>query len=131
MTKGTEKNKKKWRNDLLFIGGLLFLLLAIGCGMFFLRGEGDAVTVAIDGALYGTYPLGVDVTVDIPLKAGESNRLVIQDGEAHMENANCPDGICAQHKPISRMGESIVCLPHRVVITVVGAADASDPDIVV
>ena len=44
--------------------------------------------------------------------------------------ASCPDGICAAHKPISREGESIVCLPHRVVITVRTVEDEGGPDIV-
>ena len=48
----------------------------------------------------------------------ELNLLVIKDGKAFVETATCRDGICAAHAPISREGESIVCLPHKVVITV-------------
>ena len=47
-----------------------------------------------------------------------------------MENASCPDGICVSHRPIFRDGESIVCLPNRVVITVVSDGDTASPDIV-
>ena len=48
-----------------------------------------------------------------------------------MEKATCPDGICVSHTPIFRDGESIVCLPQRVVITVVSNNDTDTPDIVV
>jgi len=124
-------NNRKRRNDLIFIAVLVVTVLLIGAGMYFLRGEGDTVTVTVDGVLYGTYSLAADTALDIPTDHGGHNRLVIQDGAAYMEAANCPDGICAAHRPISRNGESIVCLPHRVVVTVITAADGNAPDIVV
>ena len=54
---------------------------------------------------------------------------MIRDGYASVEYADCPDGICAAHKPISRSGESIVCLPHKVVITVRSAENNGSGDI--
>ena len=121
--------KRKRRNDLIFIAVLAVTAMVLGAGMYFLRGAGDTVTVTVDGAHYGTYPLAVDTVVEIATDGGY-NRLVVKDGQAVMETADCPDGICAAHRPISRMGESIVCLPHKVVVTVV-TADSDAPDIVV
>ena len=122
---------RKNRNDVLFIAVLLLIVVLAGAAFFFLRGEGDSVTVSVDGKHYGTYPLHTDLTLSI--RTGESgeeeNLLVIRDGHAYVESATCPDGICAAHKPISREGESIVCLPHRVVITV-RTTDGEEPDII-
>ena len=122
---------RKNRNDVLFIAVLLLIVTLAGAAFFLLRGEGDSVTVTVDGTLYGTYPLHTDLTLSI--RTGESgeeeNLLVIRDGHAYVESATCPDGICAAHKPISREGESIVCLPHRVVITV-HTTDGEEPDII-
>ena len=126
----TPTNNRKRRNDLLFIIVLMVTVMALGAGMYFLRSGGDSVTVTVDGAVYGTYPLAVDPTVDIVTEGGQ-NRLVIREGKAHMEYADCPDGICANHRPISRKGESIVCLPHKVVATVITANPDDGPDIVV
>ena len=128
MTQKTTARKR--RNDLIFIALLLAVVVLAGAGMYFLRGEGDTVTVTVDGALYGTYPLSQDTVVEIATDYGY-NRLVIQDGKAKMETADCPDGICADHRPISRVGESIVCLPHKVVATVFSAEPTDAPDIVV
>jgi len=125
----TQTTKRKYRNDLLFITILVVTVVILGAGMYFLRSGGDTVTVTVDGAAYGTYPLAVDTVVDIPTEEGH-NRLVIRDCKAYMEYADCPDGICAAHRPISRQGESIVCLPHKVVVTVV-TTDDNAPDIVV
>lgn len=121
---------RKRRNDVIFIAVLVTAVLLLGAGMYFLRGEGNTVTVTVDGAPYGTYPLSEDTVVEIATDYGY-NRLVIRDGKAAMEAADCPDGICADHRPISRVGESIVCLPHKVVATVFSAASTDAPDIVV
>ena len=121
---------RKSRNDVLFIAVLLLIVVLAGAAFFFLRGEGDSVTVSVDGKHYGTYPLHTDLTLSIRTGEGgeQQNLLVIRDGKALVESATCPDGICAAHKPISREGESIVCLPHRVVITV-HTTDGEEPDI--
>lgn len=119
------------RNDVLFIAVLLLIVSLAGAAFYLLRGEGDTVSVTVDGELYGTYPLHTDLTLSIRTgeNGEEENLLVIRDGSAHVERASCPDGICAAHKPISRAGESIVCLPHRVVITV-HAGEDKDVDII-
>lgn len=122
-----------FRNDLIFILSLLAAVSLLGLAFFLLRGEGDTVTVTVDGESFGTYPLSEDRTVEILTGEWEVQRnlLIIRDGKAYMAEASCPDGICTAHRPISRRGESIVCLPHRVVVTVRTAKDAPAPDITV
>ena len=113
------KNKKT-RNDLIFIGALLVVLILVGLAFFLLREDGDRVVVTVNGEEYGVYALSEDTVVDIRTGEHEEelNRWVIRSGEAFVERATCPDGICAAHQPISRDGESIVCLPHRVIVMV-------------
>lgn len=100
--------------------------------MFVFRSGGNVVKVTVDGEIYGIYSLSVDVTEDII--SGEDgsglNRLVIRDGKAHIESATCPDGICVDHPPIFKSGESIVCLPNRVVVTAFTDNVEDAPDIV-
>ena len=132
--KPTPQNKKrKLRNDIVLIGTLLAVLVLIGLALWLLRGEGDIVVVEVNGTAYGSYALNIDRTVEIRTGEGgkELNLLVIKDGKAYVETATCPDGICAAHRPIFRRGESIICLPHKVVITVVKAELPDDaPDVV-
>ncbi|MBQ8846674.1 MAG: NusG domain II-containing protein [Lachnospiraceae bacterium] len=130
----TAKNGGRlFRNDVIFIAALLVVVSLCGLCFYLFRGEGDKVVVTVDGTEYGTYSLAEDVRVEIRTGAEdeELNVLVIKDGQAYVENATCPDGICAGHKPISREGESIVCLPHKVVITVYTTEEKDAPDIVV
>ena len=112
------EQKRLWRNDVIFIAALLAVIAVAGACLYFFRGEGNSVTVSIDGTVVATYPLNVDRTEEILTEGGGRNRLIIKDGKAYVESASCPDGICAAHKPIHREGESIVCLPNKVVITV-------------
>ena len=90
------------------------------------------IKVTVDGELYGTYSLSQNITEDI--RTGDDgsglNRLIIKDGKAYVESASCPDGICVSHRPVFRNGESIVCLPNRVVITVITGDTSDAPDIV-
>lgn len=94
------------------------------------RTAGAAVRVTIDGVFYGEYRLSEDQSVSIDEKYGH-NRLVIENGSAYMAEADCPDGYCMEYKPISRGGETIICLPHRLVVEVTGTRDAQQPDVIV
>ena len=76
--------------------------------------------------------LSQDVRVEIRTGEHEQNLnvLVIKDGVAYVESASCPDGICSSHRPISREGESIACLPNRVIINVRAQKADDDFDII-
>lgn len=129
--KTNNSHKRFLRNDLLLIGALLLACALGAVYLFCFRERGDTVTVTVDGKLYGTYALSQDICEDIATDSREgSNRLIIQNGKAYIETASCPDGICVSHAPIFRNGESIICLPNRVVVTVTTAHSTEDPDIV-
>ena len=81
------------------------------------------VEVKIDGEIYGTYPLDEDIRERIESADGGYNILVISDGKASIEKANCPDKICVNHRAIHYSGDSVVCLPHKLTVTVVGGQE--------
>lgn len=120
---------RKYKNDIIFIAAILAVVAIAAVALLLLRGEGSTVTVEVDRQIIGTYSLAIDRVVDIPTDDGEMNRLVIRDGKAFMESATCPDGVCVSHRPISREGETIVCLPHKVVVTVIGGNE-NEPDVI-
>ena len=124
--------KRSVRNDIILILSLLTVAAMIGAYLIFFRGNGDVVKVTVDGKEYGTYSLSENISVDIRTGKNDEqlNRLIIKDGKAHVERATCPDGICAAHSPIYRDGESIVCLPNKVVITVIADNTEDAPDAV-
>ena len=120
---------RKYKNDIIFIAAILAVVAIAAVALLLLRGEGSTVTVEVDRQIIGTYSLAIDRVVDITTDDGEMNRRVIRDGKAFMESATCPDGVCVSHRPISREGETIVCLPHKVVVTVIGGNE-NEPDVI-
>lgn len=111
----------------------LFLLLLIVaaaavtalCLRFAGVSDGAEITVSVDGETYGTYPLFEDRTIEIENTFG-TNRIIIENGSAYMESADCPDKYCMTYKPISKTNENIICLPHRLVVRVSGAESEID-----
>ncbi len=110
---------KTHRNDAILIAVLLLLGGALALFLFVTRQSGGYVSVQADGETIMELPLSEDVwTV---LGEGEhTNTLVIENGRARVVEATCPDRICVSQWPVQYEGESIVCLPHKLVITVKG-----------
>ena len=54
----------------------------------------------------------------------------IADGAVNVVDSDCPGHDCQHTPPISRSGQSIVCLPAQIVITLEGASSDA-PDVVV
>ena len=117
------------KNDIIFVSALFSVILVAVLGMLLFRTSGNTVTVTIDGKMFGEYSLGRNRSIEIKSELG-SNLLVIKDGKAYVESASCPDGICANHRPISYDGESIICLPNKVVIVIDNKQDTDAPDII-
>ena len=112
-----KENIRKRKNDAIFIASLLLLVTALALILLLCAEKGDTVTVTVDKTVYGTYPLGRDAEIPIRSENGY-NLLIIRGGEAFVESASCPDGICVSHRPIGSDGESIICLPNKVVISI-------------
>ena len=117
------------RRDLILI--LAVLLAAAALQLSFMmrdRRGGDgrsarSVSVRVAGEETGRYSLLEDREIVIDTEEGH-NLLTIRGGEATMTEADCPDGYCLAHHAISRPGEIIVCLPHRVVAEII--AESTD-----
>lgn len=100
---------------------LIIVVLSLAfLSLIFLRigsKKGGEVTVYVDGKVETVLPLNEDANYEISTKKGK-NLLCIENKEAFIKEADCPDGICVHHKKISLEGETIVCLPHKVVVEV-------------
>ena len=64
-------------------------------------------------------PLSADTELEIG-EGEKRNLLVISDGEARISEASCPDHVCVKRGRVSFDGQSIVCLPNKVVVSIVG-----------
>ena len=119
----TPDKSRRARNDLILVFSGLAAVLLIALAVFLTR-DGDSVTVTVDGEVYATYALSVDARVEIETAYGR-NVLVLSNGAAYIESADCKDRLCVYHAPISYGGECIICLPHRLTVRI-SSGDAPD-----
>lgn len=108
------------KQDLLLIGTLLAAAILLLVILYVTQGAGDQVVVTINREEYGRYPLSEDDSIPI----GKTNTLEIKNGEAKMTWADCPDKLCVKMPAIKKNGETIICLPNKIVVTIEGKEKA-------
>ena len=121
---------KKRKKDLIFIFSILIFavfLLLIQRVYGNAQGEADLVKITVDQKLYGTYDLNKNQTITIQNDLG-INTIQIQNKDVWMEEADCPDGYCKEQGHISKNKQTIVCLPHKLVVEISDDSEKSEPD---
>lgn len=83
--------------------------------------EDIELLITADGEEYGRYSLSENKTIDI----NGTNVCEILEGKVHMKDADCPDKLCIHQGTIYRQGETIVCLPNKIVLEITGT-DSSE-----
>lgn len=104
---------------------ILALAVLLALAPLLLRpGESGPLRAVVrkDGEIVAELPLDEDAV--LRLEEGGQNVLRVSGGAIRMEEADCPDGTCVRSGAIQRPGESIVCLPHRVTVTIAGGASS-------
>lgn len=117
--------------DLILLAVLLIAGLAASIVLARSGKGGGQVTIKSAGKKIGTYSLKENRTLLITKDGhifdcdgtdsqGETgyNILQIRDGKADMISADCHNHDCVNHRPISKDGENIICLPHKIVIQI-------------
>ena len=104
---------------------LVLLLVAAAAGIFMLavRDTGGEAVVLRDGQEVLRLPLSEDAE-EVITEGEDSNTVVIRDGTASVTQANCPDKVCVHTGEIRYEGQTIVCLPHKLVVKIQGGEKA-------
>ena len=113
----TKNAVKKYRLDILLISLLLLLSLSLLLVALLNKEDGSMAVVEVDGIVVARYPLSVDGV--FVLNSG-TNILVIEDGAARLIESECPDHTCELTGEIRFVGQTIVCLPNRLSVTITG-----------
>lgn len=119
--------EKKRRRE---IGLVLVLLVVSGLSYFGIRQfqnsttENAVAVIFVEDKEVGRYPLSKDIRVTVSGKDDGENVVEIKDCKVRVVKASCPDLICVHHQEISKNGETIVCLPNRVVVEVQSEEEA-------
>ncbi len=108
---------KKYKNDLILIGAILLIALVGFLVLSLTAKSGNTVKVIVDGQVRQSLSLIQNTEIVISNEENQ-NILVIENGKAFIKSATCPDKICVSHRKISNAGETIICLPNKVVIEI-------------
>lgn len=81
--------------------------------VFMPKKAGCTVIVRQDNKVVYSAPLSDDNEVKL-----DGNTVVIKDNTVYMKEANCKNQICVRQGEIQRNGESIICLPNKVIIEI-------------
>ena len=108
-----------------FFAILLVVLLIVGTAAAFIpwnaSSEDAVVQIWQAGRLIHEYPLTAEET--IRLVGDYENTIVIHGGHVAITESDCPGIDCVHSGQIDRPGRSIVCLPNRVEVRIVGSSD--------
>ena len=106
---------------------LVVALLAVAIVILVITGshgtEGSFVSVMLQNDEIARYSLSNDGIYAIN---GGTNTIEIKDGKVRMLEAQCPNHLCVHQGWISLEGQSIVCLPNKVTVSVCGTGDVPD-----
>ena len=106
------------KRDFILITSVIAAGIVITLAFLFLQKPGNIVTVSVNGNITAQFPLNEDRIYEIAGENGGKNILHIENGEAWIEEASCPDKLCVNMGRISKNGQTVICLPNRVVIEI-------------
>ena len=116
---------KKHRISIIVIASLLLVSLIILMVTLLTRKVGNTAIVTINGVEVGEYNLSKDGVYSLN---GGTNELTVKDGVAYMSASSCPGHDCENWGKVKYVGQSIVCLPNNIVITIVANENSPDAD---
>ncbi|AHV95319.1 NusG domain II-containing protein [Paenibacillus sabinae] len=119
------------RADVLLVAVVLIAALAFLVPRYFGNDAKENELVAnitVDGKHYRTVKLTKEEqTIDIRTERGY-NILKVHDYGIEMYDADCPDKVCLGFGFISRPKQTIVCLPHRVLVEIANQTGEDEID---
>ncbi len=92
--------------------------------------SGDTVVISVDGAVQASYNFrALTAPVEYVCQTAHGyNKIVIDSRGAYVSESDCTDRTEIRQGRISRANTSLICLPNRLVVQIVGGH--SDADIV-
>ena len=114
---------KKYKSDIILIVSLIIIGVSFFLFIYSSSDDGKYVVIRIGGEVKNTFSLDNDLEYEIKTDDGDINLLKIEDGSARIETASCPDKLCVKNGKIKYVGQSVICLPNKVVIEIVSDID--------
>ena len=107
---------------------ILVICLMVASFMPFLllggaKGSSHQAQLRVNSQVIKSFDLKKDQTYTYQDTDGDINKIEVRDGRIAIVYANCGDQICVRKGFINKTGQTIVCLPHKLVIEVMPSGD--------
>ena len=106
--------------DYIVLAISLLLVLTYGVFQYTYQEAGKYAEISIGQETVKKVPLNENKNYTLE---GTSLTVSVCDGEIYVSASGCADHLCVKSGKISLVGKSIVCLPQRVIIRIVGDLD--------
>lgn len=94
--------------------------------------DAGQVVIEVNGNVYKTIPMSDGMkseNIHIELENGNHIDIAVSENGAYVKDVECPDKVCQKTGLVSRAGQSIVCLPNKVVVYIEGKKESEVDDI--
>lgn len=101
------------KGDFLIIGTIAVTTVLSVVLLFSFSKQGSRVVIKQDNKVIYNESIDQNDTVNTG-----TNTVIIKDGVVFMKDASCKNQICVNTGKISKKGESIICLPNKVIVEI-------------
>lgn len=118
--------KKLYRNDIILNIIIIFLCISapICLSLLAMNQEKTVVINSVDG---GSFEMSLDNDGLVEISGVT---VVIKDGKARVTQSDCPDSLCVKMKYAENVGDSIICVPNKVSVRIVGSGVKKGADVI-
>lgn len=102
------------RKDIIFLGAVILASGVLFCLRTAFKADGVTAVIYSEGEIVRRVSLNRDGVYDI----NGTNTVTVSEGAVYMSSADCPDKLCVKQGKIHSAGQSVVCLPNRIVISI-------------
>ena len=121
------ETKKKNKTGLIVIIALIAAACILAVVFWFMnKGPASSVVIKVDGNVVKTVSINQNQTINVEGYNGGYNIVNIENGVVDVREADCDKQICVNSSAITKPGQTITCIPHRVVVEIVGGSDGVD-----
>lgn len=107
---------------IMIIAAAVIICLAVYFAVLRLAPKGDMAVISVNGEEYRRIDLSkVKEPYELRIETEYGvNTVLVEPGAISVSSADCPDKICVYQGRLTQAGIPIICMPHRLVISIEG-----------
>ena len=107
---------------IIIIAAAVIICLAVYIAAVRLAPHGDIAVISVNGEEYKRIDLSkVKEPYELRIETEYGvNIVLVEPGAISVSSADCPDKICVYQGRLTQAGLPIICMPHRLVISIEG-----------